>query len=98
MGYLLSKAEEEGNFSKYKKYLFIRVFFDILIIVAIIWSFYYTGTYYSNAVNQCKEYCPCINTKIDALGAWTNSSVVFSGNKSNKSVHLEIGFKGASNE
>ena len=77
-GYLLRKAEKEGDFSKYKKYLFLRVFFDVLIIVAVIWSFYYTGSYYGEAVRQCHETCPCLNvskSKIPVMGAWTGEEV-----------------------
>lgn len=77
MGYLLGKAEKEGNFTKYKKYLFLRVFFDILLLIAIVWSFVYTGSYYAEAVEQCIMYCPCINmskSHIPALGAWTGES------------------------
>ncbi len=74
MGYLLQKAEREGNFKKYRKYLFLRVFFDIAIIIAIIWSFYYTGSYYADAIDQCTRICPCINVSkshIPVMGAWT---------------------------
>jgi len=80
MGYLLGKAEKEGNFSKYKKYLFIRVFFDIVLMLAIIWSFVYTGAYYGEAVNQCLISCPCLNvteSNIPVLGAWTGEGTNF---------------------
>jgi len=77
MGYLLDKAQKEGDFTKYKKYLFIRVFFDVLLLVAILWSFYYTGSYYLSAASECIKSCPCLDinrTRIPAFGAWTNES------------------------
>jgi len=86
MGYLLDKAEKEGNFNKYKKYLFIRIFFDVLLFVTVLWSFYYTGSYYAGTVNECYRICPCLNksaSKIPALGAWTNESTNFSFNIDN---------------
>lgn len=90
MGYLLQKAQKEGDFTKYKKYLFIRVFFDILLFIAIIWSFVYTGSYYGEAVNQCITSCPCLNlseSQIPVFGAWTGEGANLTFNESMSGIN-----------